>query len=864
MVLGASKRRFVGIVVLVLLGAGEARAQVGSDAKDAAADTKRVTPPKLVKFAQAVYPPAAEAKQLEAEVVLALEIDELGKVSVADVAEPAGNGFDEAAQAAALRFEFEPARRNGNPVKSRILYRYAFRFEPKPKAEVPPAPSRIDGRVLDDAGAPVAAARVRLTSEGRAVAERSTGADGRFSFESLVPGAYRVQIEGDGFTAFDTAENLAAEEQLEATYRLERPAPEDMVNIVVHGTRPQREVTRRPLSRRELSRVPGTSGDALRALQNLPGVARPPSLSGVLVVRGNGEMTTPVFVDGLWLPSIYHFGGLSSVIPTEMIDEINFYPGNFSVKYGRALAGVVDAHLRETRDDGRYHGLLQVDMIDVRALAEGPLPGLKGWNFIGGFRRSHVDAWLTPLLEGEDTEIKAAPVYYDYQFLVDTRPTERSYFRIGLVGSDDRFRVIDSSSATGGQISSIDSSWGIGTIYQNSLSDELSLELTTSMARLHQRFEVSTILADTVAYGMVGRSEFEWRFWDRAKLRFGYDVLVAPYTVKGQLPDDPGPSAPEVGPFVTSPPRRFDESNVFFQPAVYGEFELAPSSRTQVVSGVRLDYTHDTGRYDVSPRLTARYELVQGFPGTTLKGGSGLFFQPPGLAEVVLNEDETLRSMRNWQNSLGVEQELTEQLELSVEGFYNLLDNLITRRPDERGVLVYDNSATGRIYGGELMLRYKADERFFGWISYTLSRSERTWIPGEPSRLFYLDQPHILTVLGSLDLGRGWEFGARFRYVSGNLYTPCNGGLYSAISTSYLCLNGAINSERLAPFHQLDVRVDKRWVFDAFTLGAYLDLINAYNQSNPDFIDYNYDYTESQSVTGSLPIVPSLGVRGEF
>jgi hypothetical protein len=241
-----------------------------------------------------------------------------------------------------------------------------------------------------------------------------------------------------------------------------------------------------------------------------------------------------------------------------------------------------------------------------------------------------------------------------------------------------------------------------------------------------------------------------------------------------------------------------------------------------------------------------------------------LFHQPPGLAEVVLSDGRPLRSMRAWQNSLGVEQELSEELELSVEGFLNLLDNLVSRQPDERGVLRYDNAGTGRIFGAEFLLRYKADESFFGWVSYTLSRSERSWVPGEPSRLFYLDQTHILTALASFDLGSGWELGGRFRYVTGNLYTPCEGGIFSAISTAYLCLNGAFNSRRLAPFHQLDVRVDKRWVFSDFTLGAYLDLINAYNRTNPDFIDYNHDFTENASVTGSLPLVPSLGVRGEF
>jgi hypothetical protein len=70
--------------------------------------------------------------------------------------------------------------------------------------------------------------------------------------------------------------------------------------------------------------------------------------------------------------------------------------------------------------------------------------------------------------------------------------------------------------------------------------------------------------------------------------------------------------------------------------------------------------------------------------------------------------------------------------------------------------------------------------------------------------------------------------------------------------------------ERFRRPQQLDLRVDKTWTFQNFKLGAYLDLINAYNRSNPDFIEYNYDKTQKRPVSGSLPIVPSLGVRGEF
>ena len=114
----------------------------------------------------------------------------------------------------------------------------------------------------------------------------------------------------------------------------------------MQGERPPREVTRRTLERREINRIPGTSGDALRSIQNLPGVARPPGLAGLLIVRGSAPQDTAIFVDGTEVPLIYHFGGLSSVIPTELLDRIDFYPGNFSARYGRVMGGIVDVGLR--------------------------------------------------------------------------------------------------------------------------------------------------------------------------------------------------------------------------------------------------------------------------------------------------------------------------------------------------------------------------------------------------------------------------------------------------------------------------------------------------------------------------------------
>lgn len=850
----------IGAVLCAALGwVPGARAEPSADPRS----SSPVEEPVLVTFVPADYPKEANEKGLEANVDLMLVIDKEGRVESAEVLAPAGHGFDEAALAAARRFVFRPAQRNGRPVKSKIVYRYSFHFTPPPKTEQKPQPATIRGRIwIAGTRSPIAGAKVVIASEKLPSAERTTGPDGSFEAKGLPPGKYVVTVTAEGYEPSSGVEQLGVSEEVSLKLELLPVAAED--EVVIRGVRPVREVTRRTVTRRELARVPGTSGDALRAIQNLPGVARPPALSGVLIVRGNADQTTPVFIDGLWVPNIYHFGGLSSVVPTEMLDEVNFYPGNFSVKYGRALAGVVDAHLRETRNDGRYHGLLQLDLIDVRAMLEGPVPLAAGWNFIGGFRRSHVDAWLVPLLEGEDTQIKGAPVYYDWQFLFDKRPTKRSYLRIGLLGFDDRIRLVDESSPSAGALSSTNASVGIGAIYENHLSDDTELDLTLSLARSHQSIAISTILVDTEAYGFIARGEVTTRLASNLTLRAGVDSLLAPYNVNGQLPEDSG-DGQNVGPLVTVPTRSFDHSNLFFLPAVYGELTVTPSRRSSLVSGVRVDYNHEGRAIDVSPRMSARYDLFGGSPRTTLKAGSGMFHQAPGLGEVVLSEDATdLRSTRSWQTSFGVEQELGEHLELSVEGFYNLMDDLIGRAPDENGILRYNNLARGRVYGAEAMLRYRADEHFFGWLSYTLSRSERTRGPGEETKRFDLDQPHILTALGSYTFGGGWEIGARFRYVTGNLYTPCLGSLYDAAATEYVCVRGAELSKRLPPFHQLDVRVDKRFVFSSFTLGVYLDVINVYNRTNPDFIGYNFDFTKSRPETGSLPLVPSLGVRGEF
>jgi TonB family protein len=846
------------------------------------------TMPRPLNYTPPVFPPEAEKQGLEGQVVLEIDVDKTGKATRVVVKEGAGHGFDEAALAAGQKLEFEPARMpDGKPFAARIQYRYSFtQKKPDPVVQQAPKDSTVSLRgtvVLVDGDLPIIGASATLLPlEGTgSSASGSSNDKGSFTFDKLPVGKYQLTIKAPGYEPLVVTEDLKDAGSLEITYRL---VPTNSVDIVVRGARPPREVTKRTLEQREISRIPGTNGDALRSIQSLPGVARPPGLAGLLIVRGSAPQDTQTFIDGTPVPLIYHFGGLSSVVPTEMLEKIDFYPGNFSTQYGRVMGGIVDASLRAPKDDGKYHGLGQVDLIDARAMLEGPVPLLKGWTFAAAGRRSYVDVWLGPVLTAAGAGVTQAPVYYDYQFLAQTNPTPSSNFRLGFFGSDDALSLLVKTPAPGEP--ALAGSVGLHTAFERlqarfeaDPTPNDKLRVVAALGKDNIDFGLASFYFLLSIYTLTGRAELSHKIAKGATLNVGADMFSGSYSVAVRGPAPPRPGEPPNQPFSTRAVQESSTTGTAFLPGLYAELELSPASHWKIVPGVRFDYSNYTSRVDISPRVNARYELIPEYPKTTLKGGLGVFHQPPQFQEALPPFGSPgLASNRAIHYELGVEQDLNRHVELSVDGFYKQLDSLVIGQPSTSGSASnFANTGRGYVVGSEVLLKYKPDERFFGWVAYTLSRSARTDLPGQDEHLIQYDQTHILTVLGSYQLGHGWEFGARFRLVSGNLVTPnvcdqssqdCDplrtNSLFHAPSGVYTPIpySGTF-TERLPLFHQLDLRIDKRWKFKSWQLSAYLDVQNAYNHGNAEAIQYNYNYTGRQYVSG-LPILPSIGLRGEF
>ncbi|MFN3198384.1 MAG: TonB family protein [Bradymonadia bacterium] len=822
-------------------------------------DGPKLVAPKLLKFVEAVYPPAALEARQSAEVIMLITIDEQGAVTEVSVTKSGGAEFDTAALEAAKQFVFSPATADGEPFGVQIEYQYVF----EPQVEEVEVPSNVDVGVLKGRlrkkGTGEGLGGLRVIIEGTDL-DAFTDEKGRFAFESVPAGTVQILVQEPNFAPIKDEETVNAGEEVTVEYFMEQV--DFTGEMVIIGRRPKKVVARRTLTIREIRNLPGTSGDALRIIQNLPGASRIPFGAGDLVLRGGG-LTQP-YLNELPIPQAFHFGGLRATVNSDLIEDIDIYPGNYSPRYGRVNGGIVNINLRRPKTDG-VHGAVQADVFDASALVEGPIGEDAEYGALAvAFRRSYIDGVLTFVLPDDaGVSFRTLPRYYDGQILYDLEKGRHTFKVLAYTSNDQLVAVIEEPPEENPQIQG-NARFNVGfTGAQAEWQWRASDEVTNTMKLQFQYNEIFAGVSDVFRldfkiYDYYLRDEVQWDLDDNLTLRVGTDNFIqyGDIFVKG----DGGP--PKEG----DPPEGEDRSETitsqtsltFYAPSVWTELDLQLGD-FNILPGARVDYLTQVGQAAPQLRLTARWKLTA---DTSLKAGVGMFAEPPQpdeTDEAFGNPD--LKFQEGIHYSLGAEHKFTDLVNLDVTFYYKDFDRLVTRddRPDVR----FNNNGIGRSYGMEFLLRHELGERFFGWIAYTYQISERRDNPGEAWRPFDLDQTHNLILIGQYKLSPTWFVGTRWRYVTGNPTTPITGSVYDSVNDTFSPVSGVVNSDRLSDFHQLDIRIDKVWNYNTWRLNAYFELQNTYNRGNPEGISYNYDYTESQEITG-LPIIPSFGLRGEW
>lgn len=831
-----------------------------------------VVEPVLTRFVEAAYPPEAEARGLEATVLLEIEVGPDGRVVDARVVEGAGHGFDEAAVAAARQFEFSPAQDATGPVGVVLQFSYGFQLRPaEPAASAPvEAAVNLQGQLLEmGTRRPLVGFVVRVEPTGQ---EATTDADGRFALRGVPDGPVRLRVVHPGYDPVDQPVEMVPGQGTELKLWAKNQSYGQSGIVGIYRVETE-DVTRYSISMEEVRQIPGTFGDPVRVVQNLPGAARAPLGTGLLVIRGSNPEDSGVYVDGIRIPYIYHLGGFESVINPDLVAAVDYLPGGFGVQYGRSLGGVVDVTTTDEFPE-RTRVVVSADALDAGAMVAGRF-GKKGQHGLGvAARRSYVDA-LLPLFLDEGFIVR--PRWYDYQakWALQDRADELSVLVFGfqdvLIASTPPGFAQSTDQDTQGDLGTTYSTHRVLVEWEHPLGEGWSMRLVPSFGSDYASFDLGNDWRIEQQQWLAEvRGEVSWEPSEALRVNAGLDFIggVSPFEI--ELPINPNQFA-EIDPLAERDPFVLSDVQDGWGPDPYVQAiwrPLADRDRLIVTPGARLNHVTIPGQVSTNgfdPRLISRLAVTE---HTRLKGSVGLYHQPPLPFESYRTDGNPvdLEQERSLAVSLGWEQDVGPAVHGEVELFYKGMSNLIVGNPAFASLddPFFINEGVGRAYGLEVIVRHDPVDRFFGWISYTFSRSFRRDYPDTDWYPFEFDQPHILTALGGYELPRGWEVSGKVQYTSGNPTTPYALGVYDVDQDVYQGFQtGATNSERLPAFFAVSARVDKLFTFKTWQLDVYVDLLNVVRGVNPEFELYNYDYTEKTYLRG-LPFIPSPGFEAKF
>ena len=538
-------------------------------------------------------------------------------------------------------------------------------------------------------------------------------------------------------------------------------------------------------------------------------------------------------------------------------------PGGFGAEFGADAQAVIDIYSRRGRED-RVGGKFNLNLLYSEGLLEGPI-GTRGSWYLAG-RRSYID--LFPI---EVTRITAFPRFWDYQAKVSYDLSEKHQFNVKAFAADDvmGFKLglaeVAYDPTLAGRLD-LEGRFDVQAAdLRSTLTDRLTSHLSISRAGYFQAFSFGQGLflrLEPVQYEL--REDLAYRLNPKHQLESGLLVSTTQWNVSSffpRLPDEGDPAGSESQYFTFEEKIAADFEQRFNFVEGYLQNRYDPLTFLSVTLGLRLDYFNLTNRVSVGPRGSLRFKMPGGSELRFAYGRYEISPYPWQIAPEYGNPN--LKENTAIHYILELEREVSTQTRFKVAGYQKDFRDLITRDQS----VGYLNQGRGFARGVELSLNHRAGDRFFSWANYAYSVSKREDRPGEPERLYSYDQTHVATLTASYMLTPTWEIGAKWQYRTGNPYTPVIGAKILPHPLTgmprYVPIYGETNSVRVPPFHRLDIRISKSFIYQRWRWGIFLELLNAYNRKNVLDVDYNRNYTQERYVY-QLPLIPYLGLTVAF
>jgi outer membrane receptor protein involved in Fe transport len=729
------------------------------------------------------------------------------------------------------------------------IFLFILVFSPWSKAY---ADSSLSGHVLEKGTRkPLSGVSLFLDPAGESALSDDTGT---FLFPSVPTGPYRLLVAAVNYKKPEPMPlDLHEGENPPVTLYLE-PEPISMMEIIVETERKPVDPGRQTLRQEEITKIPGSGGDVIMAIQNLPGVIHQGGYAGGLLTRGSGPFDNTILLDQMPVLQPLHFVGFVSAVNSDLIRSADFYAGGFSTQYGSAMGGVLDMTSREIRTD-RWGTKLDINPTVSEARVEGPIS--EDSSLYLAVRRGFLEYII------DDPETTVIPIFNDYQIKFSSTLSTRHQLNLLSFGSYDNLFVksheVDARDPFANQVSLKMKGHTQGASLQSHINDRLQSTLTLFNDYNVQNLRLGPDLNLTVTADQVRiRSRFINDLL-KHRLNFGFEAGHGWYKIVSHFIRLCGEGEPSCT--VTDLPR-VDENykDTAYGAGAYLEDTVHINPMWDFTLGGRVDYLYPTRALDWSPRTST---LVHLNDRQRIKVAYGSYYQWPNQNGEFSRGfgTPTIGSNRSIHHVMGYEHQVSSSLDIDLQLYYKRFDHLIV--PSNTPGVVFNNDGVGYAKGGEILLRHRPLHRFFGWLSYAYSESERRSHPGEPWRLSDYDRPHAATLVASYQISHRVNFGGRFRYLSGAPYTPVIGSRFDTTLNLNRPVYGPVNSDRLPAPHHLDLRLEYKERKNTYIMTSYVEIWNVYNNPAVYGFTYNDDFSVKKPAKG-LGLIPFAGVMIEF
>ena len=688
---------------------------------------------------------------------------------------------------------------------------------------------------------------------------------GEFELNKLLPGVYNIEISAVGFKKkiiYEVETTISRPAYITANLQPLSFNLNEAEIVTDQNKNPEESpLSVRSIGANEIKRNPGGGRDISKALRSLPGVVSIPSFRNDLVIRGGAPNENRFFIDGIEIPTINHFstqgssGGAVGMINVDLVKNVELNTGAFPANRMNALSSVLDFQFIDPRID-EWTSNAVVGTSDLGVTVEGPT-GEKS-SLVLNARRSYLQFLFKAL------NLPFLPTYNDMQYKWVNRVSDDTKITLLGIGAIDDFAL--NTNIEGGNAIldylEVQRQWNYTQGFRlDQYGDKGIWSFIMSRNHLNNRAfkhidndENQDLSKNYVSEEMENKIRIERKqFLPRVKFSSGLNIDISKHSIDNQE---------FIYNFQSNSLDTIDFNSEIRIPRFGGYTQASTSfldSRIMISLGFRADLAilspdsvlPNNTIYSFSPRLSVSYVFA---PEWTFNANAGIYNQLPSLTILGYSKENRLGAVYTEckQVVTGVKKEFKKSnTTVSFEGFYKIYDDTpmsinygvaLANLGADFGVVGNEDvsfDGKGVAYGTEFFLQQKLHKGMYGLLSYTWFRSFYEDIVSS------WDSQHVVSMTGGKKFNNGFELGARFVFSGGLPYTPYlessftvdNWDIFNRPILDY----SAINSMRLKAYHQLDVRVDKRFFFKKWTMDIFVEVQNLFGSNIPTIPQFDVE-----------------------